>query len=100
MTQLALAAGQPATDLAQGVGPAELAEEHRHELAPAREPSGMPLGVRPLDQRLKLRPGKQLEELAEHAAKSIHGCASFSVGCRSLVRLNITIAQGAHPFFT
>jgi len=55
------------------MGPAELAEEHGHELAPAGEAPGMPLGVGPLDQRLELRPGKELEELAKHAAESTHG---------------------------
>jgi hypothetical protein len=34
VTQLAFAASPPAADLAQGVGSAELAEQHSHELAP------------------------------------------------------------------
>ena len=71
--ELALTAAQPAADLSQGMGTAELAEEHGDELPPAREPAGMALGVRPRHQRLELRPRKQLEELAEHAAESTHG---------------------------
>ena len=73
VAELAFAAAEPAADLPQGMGPAELAEEHDHDLAPAGEAPGMPLGMGPLDQRLELRPWKELEELAEHAAESTHG---------------------------
>ena len=59
------------------MGAAELAEQHGHELPPAREPAGVALGERPLHQALELRPRKQLEELAEHARQFPHGCASF-----------------------
>jgi len=55
------------------VGAAELAEQHRDELAPAGEPAGVPLGVRPLDQRQELGPREQLEQLAEHAAECTPG---------------------------
>jgi hypothetical protein len=72
MLELALAAAQP-PDLPQRVGPAELAEQHRDELPPAREPAGVALGVRPRHQRLELGPRKELEQLAEHAAESAHG---------------------------
>src|SRR6266511_4999397 len=68
--ELALAAAQPAADPAPRVGRAERAEQHGDELPPAREPARMALGVRPLDQGLELRLRKQLEELAEPAAKS------------------------------
>ena len=71
--ELALAAAEPAADLAQGVGAAELAEEHRHELPPTGEPPGVPLRVRPRHQSLKLGPREELEQLAEHAAESAHG---------------------------
>jgi hypothetical protein len=71
--ELALAAAQPAADLPQRVGPAELAEQHRDELPPAREPTGVALGMRPRHQRLELGPRKELEQLAEHAAESAHG---------------------------
>jgi hypothetical protein len=56
----------------RGVLAAELAEQHGDELPPAREPAGMPLRVRPFDQRLELRPGKRLEQLTEHAAECTH----------------------------
>jgi len=55
------------------MGPAELAEQHGHKLAPAGEAPGMPFGVGPLDQRLELCPRKELEELPKHAAESTHG---------------------------
>jgi hypothetical protein len=73
MLELTFAAPQSPADLAQRVGAAELAEQHRHELPPAGEPAGMALGVRPRHQRLELGARKQLEELAEHAAESTHG---------------------------
>ena len=54
MRELALAARQPAADLAQRMRPPELREQHRHELVPAGEPAGMPLGVRLLHGALKV----------------------------------------------
>src|SRR5437870_4197551 len=71
--ELALAAAQPAANLPQRMGAPELAEQHRHELPPAREAPRVTLGVRPLHQGLELRPRKQLEQLAEHAGESAHG---------------------------
>jgi hypothetical protein len=73
MLELALAAAQSPADLPQRVGAPQLAEQHGHELAPAREAPGVAFGVRPLDQRLELRPAEQLEQLAEHAAECAHG---------------------------
>jgi hypothetical protein len=66
--ELALAALQTTFDLAQRVGPAELAEQHRHHLAPAREALGRVLRAGVPDQTLELSSGKQLQQLAEHAA--------------------------------
>ena len=65
--QLAFAGGQPATNLAQRLGPPQVAEEHGHELAPATEPSGMTLGPMLEDRLFKLVAGKQLQHLAENA---------------------------------
>ena len=43
--ELALGRGQPATDLAQRVGLAELTKQHGHELAPAGETAQVAVGV-------------------------------------------------------
>jgi hypothetical protein len=58
-------AAQTVADLAQRVGVGELAEQHRHQLGPATEALGAPLGVVFLDQRPKLDPGEMLEQLIE-----------------------------------
>ena len=72
MRQLALAARQPAADLAQRVRPAQLAEQHGDELAPAGEAARVPLGLRRHDGLLKLGARKKLEQLTEDAAESGH----------------------------
>jgi hypothetical protein len=54
------------------VGTPELTKQHRHELVPAREPFRATLRLRGDDRFLKVRPGKQLEQLIEDAAKSTH----------------------------
>jgi hypothetical protein len=46
------------------VRPAELTEHHRHELAPAGEAAGVPLGPRRDDDLLKLGARKE-QQLAE-----------------------------------
>jgi hypothetical protein len=58
------------------LGLSELAEEHGHELSPAGEPSGMALGAVLADQLLKFQARKQLEDLRENAAYSLHGGTS------------------------
>jgi len=75
--ELALATAQAAADLPQRMGTSELAEQHRHELTPAGEATGVALRARLLDQGLEFGARKQLEELAEHAGKFPHGWASF-----------------------
>src|SRR5712692_7195459 len=72
MGELALATGEAATDLAQGVRPPELAEQHGHELAPTREAARVPLGLRRDDGLLKRSARKELEQLTEDAAESRH----------------------------
>ena len=52
------AAGQTVADLAQRIGPAELAQQHRDELRPAGEALGGALGVVRLDQRPEFVAGK------------------------------------------
>ncbi len=95
--ELALAAAQPAADPAQRVGRAERAEQHGDELPPVREPARMALGVRPLDQGLELRLRKQLEELAEPAAKSTRTLGSVA-GRAGVPRVSIPVAAHACAF--
>ena len=75
MNQAAQTAGQPVADLAQGVGAAELAEQHRDELRPAGEPLGGMLGAMLLDECGKLGPGEMLEQLIEQAGDLYDGLA-------------------------
>jgi hypothetical protein len=49
-----------------------MAEHHRHELRPAIEAPGVPLGMRRHYEALKVRPWKKLKQLIEDAAKSGH----------------------------
>ena len=77
MLELAFAAGQAATDFPQGVRPAQLAEEHGDELAPAGEAPRVPLGMVLVDGLLEFKTRKELQELGEDATKSLHGLASL-----------------------
>jgi hypothetical protein len=56
-----------------------LAKHHGHELAPTGETSGVPLRAVRFDSALELVSGKQLEDLGENAAYSIHGGSLRSV---------------------
>ena len=67
MPQLAFTGGQAAANLAQRLRPAQMAEQHGHELPPASEAAGMTLGPVLGDGPLKLVPGKQRQHLAENA---------------------------------
>jgi hypothetical protein len=69
MPQLAFAGGQAAANLTQRLRPAQMTEQHGHELAPATDPAGMALD----DCPLKLGAGKQLQHLTENAGYSYHG---------------------------
>lgn len=62
---------QTAADLAQGLGPAQLAKQHGHELIPAGEAAAMTLGLMPLHQRFKLQSRKRPQQLRKNAAYSI-----------------------------
>jgi hypothetical protein len=86
--QLAEAAGQTVADLAQGVGAAELAEQHRDDLRPAREALGGALGVVLLDQRPEFVAGEMLEQLIEQA-RGLYDCLALLWGWRS-ARLRAT----------
>ena len=72
MGELAFTGRKAVADLAQRVSPAQLAEKHRDKLAPTAKAAGMPFGLRLFDQQLKLSTRKKLENLTEHATKSIH----------------------------
>jgi hypothetical protein len=71
--QLAFAGGQSATNLAQGLRPPQVTEQHGHELPPATEPASVALGPVLGDRLLELLAGKQLQHLAENAGYSYHG---------------------------
>ena len=58
MSQFPFHARQTAADLPQRMGPSQLAEQHRDELAPARESTRMPLGLMILNRLLKLQARK------------------------------------------
>src|SRR5436309_12487259 len=66
-----------------------MAEQHRHELIPTGEAAGMSFGLLLSGELLELRSGKDLEDLLEDAAYSVHrwgpSCTSF---CRA--KLNCT----------
>src|ERR1035438_2495717 len=67
MYQLAQTAGQPVADLAQRIGMAQLAEQHGHELGPAIETLGRPLGSMLFDQAGTLQTRQMLQKLIEQA---------------------------------
>ena len=79
MPELAFAGSQAATNLAQGLRAAQMAEQHGHKLAPTTEPAGVALGFVLADCGLKLDSRKQLQPLTENAAYSIHGGGLASV---------------------
>jgi len=68
VSKLALAALQPAFNLAQRMRSPQLAEKHGHELTPTGKPLRSMLGTGLPDHALKLNTWNQLEDLAEHAA--------------------------------
>ena len=66
--ELALATLEAPFNLPQRVGAPQLAKEHRHELAPARQAFAPVFRPGLLDDALKVRPGNELENLTKHAA--------------------------------
>ena len=68
-------ARQAVADLAQRIGAAELAEQHRDELRPVGKALGAPLRVVLLHQRGKFGPGETLQQLIEQARDLYHGLA-------------------------
>ena len=82
--QLTLAGGQAAANLAQGLCPSQMTEQHGYELAPTTEPAGVALGPVLQDGPFKLGAGKQLQHLAENAGYSYHGGVGPPYGSRLL----------------
>ena len=60
-------AGQAVTNLAEGIGPAELAKQHGYELGPAAESLRRALRAVFLNQGAELGTRKMLEQLIEQA---------------------------------
>jgi hypothetical protein len=77
MLQLPLAASKASDNLTEGMGSAQLAEEHGHKLVPTRESLGITFCLGDHYQLLKLHPRKQLQQLAKYATKPIHKWPSF-----------------------
>jgi len=82
MPQLAFAGRQPAANLAQRLRPAQMTEQHGHELAPPGETTGVALGPVLDDSPFELGAGKQLQHLAENAGYSYHGGGGPPYGSR------------------
>jgi hypothetical protein len=61
------------------VSPTQLAEQHGHELAPTSKAAGVAFSFMLPDCGLELHAGKQLQQLTENAAYSIHGGSLASV---------------------
>lgn len=74
MPQLAFAGGQAVGDVAQAVDRTQLAEQHRHKLAPAGKPLGVALGPVLPNGGIEVRAGNQLQNLRENAAYWGQGC--------------------------
>jgi hypothetical protein len=53
--------------------PTQLAEKHGHELAPTSKATSVALGLMLANRCFKLDTRKQLQQLTENAAYSIHG---------------------------
>src|SRR5258708_33799187 len=68
MLQLTFAARQSAANLAQGMRPSHLAEQHGHELAPTGETPRVSFGFVLLDCLLEPPARKQLQHLRENTA--------------------------------
>jgi len=61
------------------MSPTHLAEKHGHELAPTSKTASVALGFVLANGGLKIYSRKQLQQLAENAAYSIHGGSLASV---------------------
>jgi hypothetical protein len=75
MDQFAEATTQTVANFAQGIGAGELAEQHGHELGPARKALGVTFGLVLSHERFKLAARGMLERLIEQAGGLYHGDA-------------------------
>ena len=57
---ITIARRQPASNLAQRLGSAQLAEQHCHELSPTAEPASVPFGLVLANRRVKSGSRNQL----------------------------------------
>jgi len=73
MPQLPLAGCQPAANLAQRLGPAQLAEQHGDQLSPTAESAPMPFGFMFTRRCVKAGSRNELQNLRENAAYSTQG---------------------------
>ncbi|WP_245632531.1 hypothetical protein, partial [Edaphobacter aggregans] len=83
---------QSLRDFTQTVGPSQLAEQHGDELTPAGKASGVPLGSMLANRSLEIGARKQLQELAENTAYSIHG-GCLSHASSGLLRTHFTLQE-------
>src|SRR5437588_1697066 len=96
MLQLAFTGSQSVGDLAQRVSLAQLAEHHRHALAPTAETAAMPFGVMLLDGIHEGGLGNQAQHLREDAAYFIQ---RGTLLLWSLFCIHSSIASRFHLFF-
>jgi hypothetical protein len=97
MFQLAFGGGQSLADLSQAVGSPQLTEQHGHELAPAGKPASMDLAAMFANRRFNLYSCKQLQQLSENAAYSIHG-GSLASDDLVLPRTHFNLSRASTSF--
>jgi hypothetical protein len=73
VSQFAFAGCQPAANLTQRLGSAQLTEQHDDKLSPTRKTAGVPLGFVPSDRRIKTGPLNKLQHLGENATYFTQG---------------------------
>src|SRR5262252_6791299 len=76
MRQSALATGESSTNLSQRISVRQMAEQHRYKLIPTSKPTRMPFCFGLLHRSLKIHSRKNLKQLTQDAAKSLHGADS------------------------
>ena len=79
--QAALTSGEAATDFANSVGRAPLAEQHGDEMRPTGESFGNAFGAVLFHQRGQFRPWKGMAQLLEQALRLYHVAALLGNAC-------------------
>src|SRR5579859_3336186 len=90
--QFPLARRQSAHDLPQRPRTAQMTEQQRDELAPARHPFGMLLGLALTHSAFKYRSRDEVQNLTEYAAYSTHGRVILSCWSLALPTLHGSLA--------